>query len=180
MNIQQFITLQIDEIFNCGKFGQKLFWWRSASKRRWNWEMSTTYWFSEDALEFDLGLFEEEGESLRSFLFRLWNPLLILRSRNLEFAMFSTCVLYAENGRVLLQARVSVNFRLVRRWNSQKLFKTVVFVELCCRKASCWPMTLWLSALPDFVQQVKDKGGKFRKIVVFMNFYPLDFRSGTI
>ena len=31
-------------------------------------------------------------------------------------------------------------------------------------------MTLWLSALPDFVQQVKDKGGKFRKIVVFMNF----------
>ena len=152
------------------KFGQKLFWWRSASKRRWNWEMSTTYWFSEDALEFDLGLFEEEGESLRSFLFRLWNPLLILRSRNLEFAMFSTCVLYAENGRVLLQARVSVNFRM--RWckNSQKLFKTVVFVVLWCRKASCWAMTLWLSALPDFVQQVKDKGGKFRKIVNHRHF----------
>ena len=69
--------------------------------------MSKTYWFSEDALELDLGLLEAEGESLRSFLFRLWNPLLILCSKNPKIAMFSTCVLYAENGRVLLQARES-------------------------------------------------------------------------
>ena len=69
--------------------------------------MSMTYWFSEDALELDLGLLEAEGESLRSFLFRLWNPLLILCSKILKIAMFSTCVLYAENGRVLLQARES-------------------------------------------------------------------------